>query len=248
MGRALSERLGVSARQIGKSKPPLAAKWDVELAAARPALGHLAHTFEDSLLQGNVPIMTLGRCASSVATLPIVARHHPDAMILWFDAHGDCNLPEQSTTGYLGGMVLTGASGRWDTGLGSDLDLANVVLVGSRDLDPAERELIASGEIGWVGVGPDIVQSLDAVIGVRPVYIHVDCDVLDAGIVPTEYAVPDGLSLDDLKRVATRIARNPILGLEIAEFESEWIENGKAGDPYRVADNLQPVLDAIRTA
>lgn len=247
MGTALAERLGTPFRQIGKYEPPLMAQWDEELAAARPTLRILGRALEESLLQGRVPVTTLGRCASSLATLPVVARYRPDALILWFDAHGDCNLPEQSTTGYLGGMVLTGASGRWDTGLGSSLDMTNVVLVGSRDLDPAERELISSGTIRWVAAGPNVPQSLDAAIGGRPLYIHLDCDVLDAGIVPTEYPVPGGLSLDYLRRIAARMADNPIIGLEIAEFESEWAGTGKPGDAHLVVDCLEPLLDRIKS-
>ena len=87
----------------------------------------------------------MGRCAAGLATIPVVVRHHPNACVVWFDAHGDSNLPSSNAVPYLGGMVITGAAGHWDSGLGSGLNLSNVVLVGARDLDPHERQLIDSG-------------------------------------------------------------------------------------------------------
>jgi arginase len=216
------------------------------LEAARPALQHLGWALDRILGEGRVAITTLGRCASSIATLPVVARHRSDALIVWFDAHGDSNLPETTSTAYLGGMVLTGASGLWNTGLGADLDMKNVVLVGSRDLDPDERELVASGVLTVVPPGPDLVDELGELIGDRPVYIHLDCDVLDPGIVPTEYRVPGGLSLQDLERAAARLALNRLIGLEVAEFESEWLENGQPGNPALIVNALAPLLGLLR--
>jgi arginase len=75
-----------------------------------------------------------------------------------------------------------------------------------------------------------------------------DLDVLDPGIVPTEYRVPGGLSLMDLERAAARLARNPLIGLEIAEFESEWVENGRPGEPDRIVSALWPLLGPLQAS
>ncbi|WP_275477567.1 arginase family protein [Aureimonas ureilytica] len=45
--------------------------------------------------------MCKSRCAVSIATLPVVAKHHPDACVVWFDTHADLNTPESTTSGYL---------------------------------------------------------------------------------------------------------------------------------------------------
>ena len=199
MGARLEERLGLPIQHCGEFEEPLGGDWKAELEAARPALQHLGRMLGHVLSEGRVALTTLGRCASSIATLPVVARYRSDAIVVWFDAHGDSNRPDTTLKPYLGGMVLSGASGMWDTGLGADLDLKNVVLVGSRDLDPDERALVASGVLTVVPPGPHLVEELGELIGDRPVYIHLDCDVLDPGIVPTEYRVPGGLSLPDLE-------------------------------------------------
>ena len=75
--------------------------------------------------------------------------------------------------------------------------------------------------------------------------MHLDCDVLEPGIVPTEYRVPDGLTLQQLHQAAQVLAEREVIGLEIAEFESAWAEDGTPGDPAPVIEALQPLLKAV---
>ena len=51
-------------------------------------------------------------------------RLDPDVRIVWLDAHGDFNTPETSASGYLGGMCLAAACGRWDAGSATAFDPA----------------------------------------------------------------------------------------------------------------------------
>jgi arginase len=95
------------------------------------------------------------RCAVASATLPMVARYNPDARVVWFDANGELNTPDSSTTGYLGGLALSGPVGMWESGLGSGVAAANVVLGGARDLDPFERRLIDDGVVRNIPAGTD---------------------------------------------------------------------------------------------
>lgn len=250
IGAALEARLSLTAVTVGVQATPLSAGWSEELEAARPGLEALAARL-DAVLAGGAPsVIAQGRCAASLATLPVVRRRHPEALVVWFDAHGDSNLPSQSATGYLGGLVLTGAAGLWDTGLwdtglGEGLDLADVVLVGARDLDPPEQALIAAGAPRLVAVGPDLAGRLAEAIGDRPVYVHLDCDVLNPGLAPTEYRVPGGLSFADLKNACAVLARNPVIGLEIAEFEASFAETGEPGDAGPLLDALAPLLERL---
>lgn len=245
MGAALEARLGLVAERVGVQAAPLAAGWSEELAAARPGFEALAAWLDAVMGEGKASLLTQGRCAASIAALPVVLRHHPDALVVWFDAHGDCNQPARSTSGYLGGMVLTAAAGVWDSGLGRGLDLADVVLVGARDLDPCEAALIAGGGPRLVAAGPDIGLRLAAGIGDRPVYVHLDCDVLDPGLVPTEYSVEGGLSFADLHETSAVLARNRVIGLEIAEFEDIFAQTGAPGDIDALLDALAPLIERL---
>jgi arginase family enzyme len=113
--------------------------------------------------------------------------------------------------------------------------------VGARDLDPHERQLIASGVLRVLPPGPKLAERLGAVVGNRKVYVHLDCDVLEPGLVPIEYEVPGGLTFEELKSCTTELAKRSVVGLEIAEFESEW-RDGRAGSPDRLIDAISPLL------
>lgn len=232
-------------RQIGVPTLPKPGGWADQLQLAKPELVRLAAALDRILASGGRPLTTMGRCAAALATLPAIARHRPDATIVWFDAHGDSNVPDgRPPASYLGGMVLTGAAGQWETGLGADLDLGRTILVGSRDLDPPERDLLARGALRLVEPGPNLPSRLGAAIGDGPVYVHVDCDVLDPGLVPTEYQVPGGLSFADLHAACAVLAQSPLVGLEIAEFESHWA-NGRPAQVAGLIDALTPLLAAL---
>jgi arginase len=248
LGRSLAKVMGTAGREVGSAVTPIPGGWAAQLAAACADLQRLAEALDSVFETGARPLTVAGRCAASLATLPVVARRHPGAAIVWFDAHGDCNVPTArggSEFKYLGGMVLTGAAGEWETGLGRGLGLDQVVLVGSRDLDPPERALIDSGAIALVAPGPDLPARLRAAVGGRAVYIHLDCDVLDAGLLATEYQVPGGLSFADLSAAFDLLAQGPVLGLEIAEFEAAW-PDGRPNPPDRLIEALGPFLSALR--
>ena len=243
LGDTLAGVLDRPCAVLGEPSPPRALGWADELAQARPSLLALVAHVTHQLAAGHGLVSATGRCATSLATLPVVARLRPDAQVVWFDAHGDCNTPDTTTSGYLGGLVLTGAAGWWDTGLGAGLPLDRVVLVGARDLDPAEQALIDRGVLRHVPAGPLVAERLQATLGHGPVYVHVDCDVLDPGLVPTEYQVPGGLSFADLHATCEVLARHELVGLEIAEVEATW---PGSDEPVSVSPLLQALGPVLR--
>ncbi|MBK5565845.1 arginase family protein [Ensifer sp. SSB1] len=241
----LARKLGLEAVTIGEPEPAMNGHWTVELEAAMPALRRMQDRFDAVYAEGSFSLAATSRCAVSLATLPAVARHHADAVVVWFDAHGDLNTPEASSTGYLGGLALSGPCGLWQSGLGDGLSLENVVLVGQRDLDPFEAELIETKRIPHIRPGADLAQRLAEAIAGRPVYIHLDCDVLTPGIVPTDYQHENGLSLDELRAACGILARSKVVGLEIAEFQNAWSEGGDPVSPEPLIDALEPLLKKL---
>jgi arginase family enzyme len=75
------------------------------------------------------------------------------------------------------------------------------------------------------------------------VYFHLDCDVLEPGLVPTDYRVPNGLSFTELAAVASRLAANDVVGVEVAEFEGIWAESGDPGDARPLLAALAPLVE-----
>jgi arginase len=242
VGAEWQRRLGRSAVTVGTPEPPLNTGWGEELAAATPTLQEMSRRLDAVYAAGQVPVTALTRCAVALATVPVMARYHPDALVVWFDAHADLQTPDTTTTGYLGGLALSGPMGLWESGLGSGVRPNHVVLGGARDIDPPEQRLIDDGAVRHIPVGRTMVDELDSAIDDRPVYFHLDCDVLEPGVVPTDYRVPNGLSLDELGSVARRLAENRIVGVEVAEFEGSWAETGRPGDPGPLLDALAPLV------
>lgn len=240
----LARRLGVSAEHIGRPEPALNADWETELAAALPALREMRDAYRRVFETGAVPVTALSRCAVALATLPVVAHHRPDACVVWMDAHADLNTPRNTATGYLGGLALAGAAGMWESGLGDGLATHNIVLGGVRDVDPPEQRLINDGVVRAVPAGADLPERLHEAIGGRPVYFHFDCDVLEPGIVPTDYLVPEGLALEELHELSGVVAEHEVVGIEIGEFEGAWSSDGDLCSPAALLDSMQPLFEA----
>lgn len=247
IGRSIAARFGVQTETIREAVPLCQGGWREQLLAATPNLRLLAERVSRCMKADKGVVLTMGRCAAGIATLPIIAQYFPEASIIWFDAHGDSNLPmtgDAADMGYLGGMVITGAAGEWETGFGSGVELRNVILVGSRDLDPPELDRIASGQIKLVPVGPNLSERLKWAIGSRPAYIHLDCDVMDAGLLATEYQVPDGLSWLELRAAFEALAECEVIGLEIAEYEATWAD-GRPSDLAPLLAAIDPILKKL---
>lgn len=239
MAAQLAQRLSLPLLSVGLPTQALNTDWATELAAARSDFHKLAEHVSKQFLRHHKAITILPRCAAAIATVPRVVAAHPEVCVVWFDAHADLNTPDSSTTGYLGGLALSGPAGLWDSGFGGNLSLSNIVLVGSRDIDPFELDLITSGKVRLVRPdSADLAGEIVQAIGKRRVYVHLDCDVLDPGIVPTDLRVPGGLSLAVLTTVCSALAELPLVGLEVAEFQY-------SDDAYLVPANLAGLLDAI---
>jgi arginase len=249
LATAIAHRLSLPLDVVGRPKPAMNQQWKAELEAAEPDLLKLATHLSGQLAAGCKPITVLNRCAASIATVPRVLAQHPDACVVWLDAHADLNTPASSSSGYLGGLALSGPAGLWESGFGSGLALENIVLVGARDLDPFEIELVASGKVQLIkadSLNPS--QDITRAVAGRPVYIHLDCDVLEPGIVPTDFRVGGGFSLQSLNSIFSALAGAHILGLEIAEFQYAWAPEGEPAPPAGLLDAVLPVLNAITQA
>jgi arginase len=137
--------------------------------------------------------------------------------VVWVDAHGDFNTPETSFSGILAGMpvaILAGLAGplwREAAGLTTPIPTDRIVLVGTRDLDDQERDLIGSTDVRVVTSGE--IRTADRLSGIvtwlaqrcRELYLHVDLDVLDPRFVPSASTpAANGLTVDEL--VATMSA------------------------------------------
>jgi arginase len=244
----VAKRLGREPRAIGSFSGPRESSWEDDLRDGRGCLLEAGGQIEDALTGNNVPVLLAAECSIGLTTLPAVHRHRPDAKILWLDAHGDFNTPATSPGGYLGGMALAGACGRWDAGLVPDrADPAKVVLAGVRDLDPPEREALEGAPVTVIGASP--VETLVAVSNAldrAPVYVHLDMDVVDPEQMPAQFPAPDGLMAEKLFDVLEAVAEtSELVGLEVTAFESPDDAEERQAAAETVMHVLEPLLAVV---
>lgn len=238
-GAALSGLLGVEPRTVGTVEPAVIDDWSQALPAAESTLRGLRDAVRAAIDSGTTPLLVTNTCAASLGTLPTVAARHPDAVVLWIDAHGDFHIPATTESGYLGGMVLAAACGLWDSGHGAGLDPAQVVVVGARDIDPAEGELLERAGVTVLAPAESTPERVLELVAGRPVWIHVDWDVLEPGYIPAAYRVGGGLLPHQVAALFAALPRELVRGVELAEFE--------AGDdevPERVSVEL--ILETVQ--
>jgi arginase len=213
---ALATLLG--GRVLGEAGVGGPRDWSEDLPEARPVLEAAAAEVTAALDQAELPVLTASDCSICIATLPTAAARIPGLRVLWIDAHGDFNTPDTTPSGFLGGMCLGAACGRWDAGWPETIDPASVHFLGVRDLDPGEREEVAAAG----------VQS--GVPAEGPVYVHLDVDGLDPSVMPVQFPVPGGLGLDDVREALRGLAdAGRLVGIEVTALEDPSCAETVAG-------------------
>ncbi len=198
--------------------------WREDLPASEPVLAAAEAELEAAFAAGELPVLTASDCSICIATLPAVVAHEPDVHVAWLDAHGDFNTPDITVSGFLGGMCLAAACGRWDAGRPGTVDPARVHMLGVRDLEPEEEmEVTAAGVVA------------DPPEGVR-LYVHLDADVLSEDVMHAQFPAPGGWDEKRLKaELAQLAATNRIVGVEVTALEDPELAP-------MIADAIQPLL------
>jgi arginase len=185
-----------------------------EIATIIELNAQLAEGVRKAVQQHCFPLVLAGNCNTCLGTLAGLGS--TDVGIIWFDAHGDFNTPETTRSGFLDGMALAIATGQCWKQLACEIPdfrpipETRTLLVGVRDLDPEEKELLERTQVVRVGadrirrsgLGAALEPALHALASrVREIYLHIDIDVLDPSEAPAnEYSAPGGLSLAEVEQ------------------------------------------------
>jgi arginase len=160
---------------------------------------------------GRVPMVMSGDCTTSLGVVAGLQRAGVAPSLVWYDAHGDVQTPETSASGYLGGFPVRQLAGGSDRTVADRIGLRavpeeDIVLVDARDLDPPEAAYLATSAIRQVPV--DAVPIPDG-----PIYLHLDCDVIDpADLEGLLFPVPGGPGLS----AVTSAVRTVLAGGSVA--------------------------------
>ena len=188
----------------------------------------LAEQTRDILDSGEIPLIIGGDHSIAMGTVSGVSAYFRNksekAGLIWFDAHGDMNLPESTPSGNIHGMPLAHLLGYGDPQLssilGADPAVApeNVALIGIRDIDRVEREFInRSGitaftmrDIDQLGMSEVSRRALEVVnADTAGFHVSFDLDGCDPEVIPgSGTLVPGGVSFREAHLLLEECASN----------------------------------------
>jgi arginase len=188
--------------------------------------------------KGGLPLVLGGdhslAAGSVAATADFVRRDGKKPGLIWVDAHGDMNTPATSGSGNVHGMPLASLLGPEPAelsriaGFSPKVAAAQTVLIGIRNLDPREKDLIRDAgvrvftmkEIDRNGIAAVMEQAI-AIAGSGTAGIHVsfDLDVCDPDIAPgVGTPVKGGLDYREAHMVMEMVADSGMLvALDLVE-------------------------------
>lgn len=168
-----------------------------------------------------------GGCDADLASIAYMnEQYEGNLLVVWMDAHGDMNSPEESESHLLYGMPLRTIMGECqplNDLIPVTLNSENVVHIGGRDFDKAEADYISREAIAVFPAKTDanaVIELLKKHVD-KPVYIHLDLDVLE----PREFGstplpVPDGMHFSTLKTILQIVkSNNNLVGMGLFEYK-----------------------------
>lgn len=174
----------------------------------------LANYTLSALDENEIPLVIGGDHSIAMGTVSGASAHFQKSDqqlgLIWFDAHGDMNLPESSPSGNVHGMPLAHLLGFGDADLSNILGVCpavkpeNVVLIGIRDIDSVEREFIRNSgvtaftmsDVDELGMS-DVAKKALEIANTNTAGFHVsfDLDGCDPEVIPgSGTLVPGGVS------------------------------------------------------
>ena len=173
----------------------------------------LAERTREILDQGNFPLVLGGDHSIAMGTVSGVSAHFRERDesigLIWFDAHGDMNIPGTSPSGNIHGMPLAHLLGRGDADLANIMGFApkvkpeNVAIIGLRSLDAGERKIIRDSgikaltlrDIDERGMANVAAEAIEVVTnGTSRFHLSFDVDGCDPSVIPgSGTLVPGGV-------------------------------------------------------
>ncbi len=180
---------------------------------------------------GKLPVSIAGDCCTAIGVMAGLQGAGIESLLIWFDAHGDFNTWETTPSSFLGGMPLAMLAGLGEQTMMQAVDLPpveqeRIILTDGRDLDPGERELIMGSNIMHIS---DPMELLEYKFPERPIYVHVDTDIINPLDAPAmNYIAQGGPRADELAKVFQHIAETgQVKAISVSSWNPELDEDGR---------------------
>jgi len=219
----------------------------------------LAKTVQSHASEGSIVLTLGGDHSIAIGSIAGTFAAHPNAVVIWVDAHSDINTPESSQSGNMHGCpvaLLLGIAGsvpgfEW---LKPCLTPDRIVYIGLRDIDEGERRILRDNKIkvftmkdvDRYGIGKVMKKAFKHVNPYKdlPIHLSFDVDGMDPSVAPsTGTPVRGGLTFREGCYICEFLAETGLLiGVDITEV------NPKIGSERDVAVTLGVACSITRCA
>lgn len=185
-----------------------------------------------------------GGCGIEIPIISYLSEQINDLKIIWFDAHGDINSPENSKSKYFHGMPLRFLLEDIDRNIISEgakrISKANLLLLGTRDLDKEEENYIQNNGINMISVVEYRMNDKEIMnLTEEKIYLHIDLDVIDPGTYQNvKCPAKEGFKIEEIVEIVKMIkGKNELIGISIlenTEKNNEEIEKLKEITEYGI--------------
>ncbi len=199
----------------------------------------LAECVRDHMDDGEFPLVIGGDHSIAMGTVAGAVAHYrarnEEMGLIWFDAHGDMNIPGVSPSGNIHGMPLAHLLGRGDPDLAGILGFSpklnpdKVVLIGIRDIDAGERKIIQESgihvftmrdidEMGMSKVAKKTMKIVNG--GTAGFHVSFDVDGCDPSVIPgSGTLVPGGVRFREAHLLLEYVADSgKMTSMEVVEL------------------------------
>jgi arginase len=238
--------MGWEVRETEVAAPADGPKLQTVLAILRQIAGFV----ERVDLEGSLSLIVSGGCLASLGVVAGLQRRGHDVAAVWIDAHGDCNTPETSPSGYWDGMALAAVRGASlpeirEGARAAPLVSGAVVHLAGRAFDPLEAGQVE--RLGLACVPPHRIANgetrelLRSAGAGRSLYLHVDVDGIDPRDAPAVgFPVADGARLAEL--LSCREALLPAMAMT---FSALSFDRATADEAARTVDACLRLVGAF---
>lgn len=194
---------------------------------------------------GEIPLILGGDHSIGIGALAGAAMLGHRLGVIWLDAHGDFNTDRTTPSGNIHGMSLAVAVGRGHPDLLAAWSTApfakerDVYLVGTRDLDPAERQALGESEVRVATMSEIdhdrmrsvVERALSDLEAVDHLHVSIDLDVIDPKEAPgVGTPVSGGITYREAHLALEMIADSGRLGsLSVVEVNPILDDHNRTG-------------------
>jgi len=194
----------------------------------------LGDAVTSALIAKEFPLILGGDHSIGLGSITGITRIYKDISVIWIDAHADFNTEDTTPSGNIHGMILAALAGIGNSlltdigGWAPKLDPQKIIIVGARELDSGERELLRShhvhvftmSDIDQRGISNVMSEALSLAEKANDgIHLSLDMDALDPVHAPgVGTPVRGGLTYREAHMIMELIADSGrLIGMDVVE-------------------------------